>query len=78
MYSGLQISNSDFWVLAGILGAISGLGIWEGYEVHAVFYSQPAIILGFAGYFGYKILYEDTKEKPKSFISSEGSRHRSD
>ena len=47
----MHISNSDFWILAGIFSAIGGIGIYEGSELSPVFYSQPAIIFGGLGYF---------------------------
>jgi hypothetical protein len=43
----MKIFNSDFWVLAGILSIVSGIGIYEGYELNPAFYSQPAILLRF-------------------------------
>jgi hypothetical protein len=57
----MQISNSDFWILAGILSTIGGIGIHEGNELHPVFYTQPAIIFGTLGYFGYKTFYLDRR-----------------
>jgi len=47
----MHISNSDFWILAGIFSAVGGIGIYEGSELSPVFYSQPAIIFGGLGYF---------------------------
>ena len=69
----MHVSNSDFWVLAGILSAIGGLGVYEGYEVHPVFYSQSVLIFGFVGYFGYKTFHADLREKPSPLSLSERS-----
>lgn len=55
----MGVSNSDFLVLAGILSAIGGLGIYEGYAVHPIFYSQSALLFGAAGLAGYRVLYLD-------------------
>lgn len=53
----LHISNSDFWIMAFILSSIGGVGIYEGMELHPVFYVQPTIILGGLGYFAFKAFY---------------------
>ena len=58
----VYLSNRDFVIMAGILSAIGGLGIYEGYEVHPVFYSQSVLLFGTAGYAGYKVFYADNKE----------------
>ena len=57
----MHISNSDFWILPGILSAIGGIGIYEGSELSPVFYSQPAIIFGGLGYFAFKAFYSGRK-----------------
>jgi hypothetical protein len=54
-------ANSDFWVLAGILATVGALGVYEGSELHPVFYSQSSILFGGLGYFAYKALYLDRK-----------------
>ena len=57
----MRASISDFWILAGILSSLGGLGIYEGYEVHSVFYSQSSVLFGAAGLAGYKVFYSDKK-----------------
>jgi hypothetical protein len=57
----LHISNSDFWILAGIFSAIGGVGIYEGNELHPMFYSRPVIIFGGLGYLAYVLFYLDRK-----------------
>lgn len=61
----MTLRNSDFWILAALMSGFGGLGVWEGYEVHPVFYSQSAVIFGFTGYFGYQILHADRIEAQK-------------
>lgn len=56
------MSSRDFMMMAGILSAIGGLGIYEGYEVHPVFYSQSVLLLGTAAYAGYKAFFADKRE----------------
>ena len=60
------MSNRDFMMMAGILSAIGGLGIYEGYEVHPVFYSQSVLLFGTAAYAGYKVFYADKRESTPS------------
>lgn len=56
--------NSDFLILAAMLSTVGGIGIWEGYEVHPIFYSQSGILFGAIGYFVYRIFWLDrTKEQ---------------
>lgn len=63
------ISNRDFMMMAGILSAIGGLGIYEGYEVHPVFYSQSVLLFGTGAYAGYKVFFADKRESiPSSKI----------
>ena len=57
----MRASISDFWILAGMLSSLGGLGIYEGYEVHSVFYSQSAVLFGAAGLAGYKVFHSDKK-----------------
>lgn len=57
----MHISNSDFWILAGILSAIGSVGIYEGSAVHPAFYAQSAIIFGGLGYLAFKAFYLDRK-----------------
>jgi hypothetical protein len=60
----LKIPNSDFFILAAILSAIGGIGVWEGYEVHPAFYSQSGVIFGAIGYFAYRVFWlERTQEQ---------------
>jgi hypothetical protein len=59
------MSNSDFWLLAGIVFTIGGIGIWEGNELHPAFYSQPAILFGGLGYLAYKAFHVDKKHEAK-------------
>ena len=54
-------ANSDFWVLAGILATVGALGVYEGSELHPVFYSQSSILFGGLGYFAYKTFYLNRK-----------------
>lgn len=68
----MYFSKSDFLMFAGILSAIGGLGIYEGYEVHPVFYSQSVLLFGTVGYAGYKVFYADRKEKAIPSINSKG------
>jgi len=69
-----MISNSDFWVLAGILSTIGGIGIYEGNEIHPAFYSQSAIIFGTIGYCGYKLFYAEVKQENPPAHASEHDR----
>lgn len=62
----MQVSNSDFWILAGILSTIGGIGIYEGNELHPAFYLQPGIIFGTISYFGYQVFYLDRRQEQKS------------
>ena len=73
----MSLSRPDFLILAGILSAIGGLGLYEGYEVHPVFYSQSALLFGSIGYAGYKVFLADNKEKLTTSISSKESRSES-
>jgi len=66
-----MVSNFDFWILAGILSTIGGIGIYEGNELHPVFYSQPAILFGTIGYFGFKIFYIEARQENSRTYSSE-------
>jgi hypothetical protein len=52
-------ANFDFWVLAGILATVGALGVYEGNELHPVFYSQSSILFGGLGYLAYKAFYLD-------------------
>ena len=52
----MKVANSDFWILATIFSTIGGIGIYEGYELSPMFYSQPAIIFGGLGYFALQYL----------------------
>jgi len=52
----LKVANSEFWILAGILSSIGSIGIYEGMELHPLFYTQPAIIFGGLGYFAMQIM----------------------
>jgi hypothetical protein len=54
-------ANSDFWVLAGILTTVGALGVYEGSELHPVFYSQSSILFGGLVYFAYKTFYLNRK-----------------
>jgi len=71
----LHISNSDFWILAGILSAIGSIGIYEGSAVHPVFYAQPAIIFGGLGYFAFKAFYLDRKLDGNETVLAAPSEH---
>lgn len=62
----MNVSNSDFWILAGIFSAIGGIGIYEGYELSPIFYSQTAIIFGGLGYLAFKAFYIDRETKQES------------
>ena len=62
----MQISNSDFWILAGILSTIGGLGIYEGYEISPALYAQPAILFGGLGFFAFKAFYLDSRKEATS------------
>jgi len=55
----VKVSNSDFWILAGIFSVIGTLGVHEGNELHPAFYSQTVILFGGLGYLAYKALYLD-------------------
>jgi len=66
----MKVTNSDFWILAGILSTIGGVGVWEGYELNPAFYSQSAILFGGIGYFGYKT-FHPVRKIPQSPASSE-------
>jgi len=55
----MKIANSDFWILAGILSTMGGIGVWEGSEIHPAFYSQPAIIFGALGYLAFRAFHVD-------------------
>jgi len=55
----MKIVNSDFWILAGILLTMGGIGVWEGSEIHPIFYSQSAIIFGGLGYFAFRTFTVD-------------------
>lgn len=61
----MYLSNRDFIMIAGILSAIGGVGIYEGYEVHPVFYSQSVLLFGTAAYVGYKLFQADKRESIK-------------
>lgn len=73
----VYLSNHDFMLLAGVLSAIGGIGIYEGYEVHPVFYSQSVLLFGTVAYAGYKVFYADKREKSVRSINSEGSHSES-
>jgi hypothetical protein len=60
------MSNSDFWLLTGMLLTLGGIGIWEGNELHPTFYSQSALIFGGVGYFAFKTFYADKKQEANS------------
>ena len=55
----MKTRNSDFWILAAIVSAVGVVGVYEGNELHAAFYSQPAILFSGLGYFAYKAFYFD-------------------
>jgi hypothetical protein len=59
----MKISNSDFWVLAGILSTVAGIGIYEGCELSPVFYSQPLILFGGLCYFAKHYTWIVAKER---------------
>lgn len=59
----LKIPNSDFLIVATMLSAFGGLGVWEGYEVHPIFYSQSAVLFGGVGYFAYRIFWLERTEQ---------------
>jgi hypothetical protein len=73
----MYLSRPDFMILAGILSAIGGLGLYEGYEVHPIFYSQSALLFGSVGYAGYKVFFADNKEKLTTSVNSRESRSES-
>jgi hypothetical protein len=68
----VKITNSDFWILAGILSVIGGLGIYEGYAFQSALYTQPVIIFGGLGYMGFKTLYLERRKEDESSINSKG------
>src|SRR5215510_1329738 len=59
----MKVSNFDFWMLAGMFSLVGGLGIWEGTELHPVFYSQSGIIFGSIGYLAHKVFYLDRRKE---------------
>lgn len=67
----MRVANSDFLILAGILSSFGGLGIYEGYELHPVLYSQPIILFGATAYYGYTTFYRDKKEQ-RNPLADEG------
>jgi len=67
----MSIPNSDLWILAGVISAIGGIGIWEGYELHPAFYAHPAILFGGLGYMAYKAIYLDRRQAMPSVNSEE-------
>jgi len=69
----MNICHSDLWILAGIIAAIGGIGIWEGYELHPAFYAHPAILFGGLGYMAYKVILDRRKQAVPS-VNSEGAR----
>ena len=71
---GMPICNSDLWILAGIISAIGGIGIWEGYELHPGFYAHPAILFGGLGYMAYKAIFLDHRKQAMPSVNSEESR----
>jgi len=54
--------STDFWLLAAMLSGFGGVGVWEGYEIHPVLFSQSAVIFGFIAYFGYRVFYLERKD----------------
>lgn len=65
----MALSNSDFWIAAVMLSGFGGLGVWEGYEVHPVFFSQAAVNFGFIGYFWYQVFHLDHRETRRGVVS---------
>jgi hypothetical protein len=61
----MLLSNSDFRNVVIMLSIFGGLGVWEGYEVHPVFYSQSVVIFGFIGYVWYQIFVVDRRTAQK-------------
>ena len=59
----MKSPNSDFVILAAILSGIGGIGVWEGYEVHPIFYSQSGVLFGAVGYIAYHSLWLDRRER---------------
>ncbi|MGI0023561.1 MAG: hypothetical protein ACREA4_00275 [Nitrososphaera sp.] len=58
----MKIPNSDFLIVTAMLSAFGGLGIWEGYAVNPIFYSQSAVLFGGVGYFAYRIFWLERTE----------------
>ncbi|MGH9876397.1 MAG: hypothetical protein ACREAZ_12385 [Nitrososphaera sp.] len=50
--------GSDFIMLAAMLLTFATLGIYEGYTLHPVFYSNAVVILGALGYFTFRYILE--------------------
>ena len=57
----MKCSNSDFWTLVGIISFIGAFGIYEGNELHPVFYSQSITLFAGTGYLAFKIFYLDNR-----------------
>ncbi len=69
----MYVSKVDFLVFAGMFSAIGGIGIYEGYEVHPIAYSQSILLFGAVGYAGYKVFYADKRQKSAQPFNSEDS-----
>lgn len=50
--------GGDFIILAGMLLVFATLGIYEGYTLHPVLYSNAVVILGTLGYFTFRYIQE--------------------
>jgi hypothetical protein len=66
----LNIPNSDFWIVTAILSACGGLGIWEAYEAHPIFYTQSGILFGAIGFLAYRVFWLERRNDHTVLSSS--------